>query len=78
MYERGLSEEDIKSVLENPEQVVEGDKGRVVYQSRKDFYGTLFLVRVVVEESTPPLAVTVYMTTRIAKYWRKEEDADQI
>ena len=78
LHERGLSDADISEVLDSPEQVVEGDDGKTIYQSRKDFYGTLFLVRVIVEESlSPPLVVTAYMTTRIGKYWRLE-DADKI
>ena len=43
-----------------------------VYQSRHDFGGMIFLVRVVVDRSVAPaMVVTVYRTTKIGKYWRK-------
>jgi hypothetical protein len=71
MYERGVSEEDVRDVVNNPEQIVPEKHGRTCYQSRKDYFGEVFLLRVIVDESSDPAAVvTVYLTTNLAKYWR--------
>ncbi len=70
LQKRTIPTEVLESVLEAPEQIVEGQAGKKVYQSRVRFEGNLFLVRVIVaEETTPPLVVTVYRTTKITKYW---------
>ncbi len=47
---------------------------REIYQSRISFgAGTLYLVRVVVaEDRIPPVVVTAYRTSKIAKYWSVE------
>ncbi len=71
MYERGVSEDDVRDIVNNPEQIVPEKQGRVCYQSRKDYYGETFLLRVILDTSTAPAAViTVYLTTNFAKYWR--------
>ena len=62
----------VEKVLESPEQVIPERGGMEVYQSRHDFGGMIFLVRVVVDRSVAPaMVVTVYRTTKIGKYWRK-------
>lgn len=71
MYERGVSEGDVRDVVHNPEQILPEKKGRFAYQSRKDFYGETFPLRVIVDTSSIPAAVvTIYLTTNFAKYWR--------
>jgi uncharacterized DUF497 family protein len=62
----------VKSVLENPEQVVE-EKGMSVYQSLVEIGGTTQLLRVVVNNRTnPALVITVYPTSQIKRYWRAD------
>jgi len=65
----------LKSVLNEPEQIVKGRAGKKIYQSRIDFGdGAIFLLRVVVAHDVePPLVVTAYRTSRIAKYWQSED-----
>lgn len=62
----------IDSVLESPQQVVTEKNGRKAYQSKLDFGdGKVFLLRAIVLDTVDPaIVVTVYRTTKIAKYWR--------
>jgi hypothetical protein len=71
---RDISSAVITSVLERPEQTVPEHSGRTAYQSRVDFgEGRVLLVRAIVDTSVDPaVVVTVYRTSRIAKYWRSE------
>ena len=47
--------------------------GREVLQSRIEFKGRIYLVRVFVDIDRVPLeVVTAYRTSRIEKYWRDE------
>lgn len=62
----------VDAVLHNPEQTVPGHGGKQVYQSRLDFGGgDVFLLRAIVNDTVDPaVVVTVYRTSKIAKYWR--------
>lgn len=62
----------VHRVLDEPEQIVPEHGGKKALQSRIDFgNGTIFLLRVIVaDDVAPPIVVTVYRTSRIAKYWR--------
>ena len=73
---RGLTEEIVRRVIEEPEQSEPVRKGRWIYQSRVSMESPpkIFLIRVIVDiEPFPPEIVTAYRTSKIAKYWRKEE-----
>ena len=72
MERRDIPLDMAKSVLENPQQVVTGRFGKKVYQSQLDFGGgRVYLLRAIVnEQSGPASLVTVYRTSKIAKYWR--------
>ena len=73
MRRRGISEAVLRQVLDNPEQRVAGDR-RDVFQSRLEMDGKLYLVRVFVDvDRDPPEVVTVYRTSKIAKYWRSKQ-----
>jgi hypothetical protein len=69
---RQIPEALLDSVLRHPEQIVGGYAGARVYQSQLDFAdGKKYLLRAVVNESVDPaVVVTVYRTSKIAKYWR--------
>ena len=76
MKRRGLIKEVVAKVIENPEQQWETGKGRIVLQSRvpMNVPERLFLVRVFVDiDRRPPEIVTAYRTSKIEKYWRKEQ-----
>ncbi len=68
---RGIPLASVKAVLENPQQVVPESKGTKAYQSKRDFGGRIFLLRVIVDDAMDPgTVVTVYRTSKINKYWR--------
>jgi hypothetical protein len=72
MERRGISLDLLEHVLQNPQQIVPGSKGKKAYQSIIDFMtGKRFLVRVIVaDEHDPPVVITVYRTSKVHKYWR--------
>jgi hypothetical protein len=71
-HRRGIPESIVAAVARRPEQVLRVGEIREVRQSRIDFpaYGKLFLVRVFVDRlADEELVVTVYRTSRLARYW---------
>ena len=62
---RGISSDQINSVLANPEAVLPVREGRVVVQGMSGEY----LLRIIVDDDRqPPEVVTVYRTSNIKKY----------
>jgi hypothetical protein len=75
MGRRQITEEEIDRVLSAPGQAETLRPGRVVYQSRLELGEPLkiYLIRVIVDiDRKPAEVVTVYRTSKIKKYWRKE------
>lgn len=73
MARRQITEEDVRAVLAEPEQMEMVREGRAVYQSRIEMGNPskIYLLRVFVDiELVPPFVVTVYRTSKIEKYWR--------
>lgn len=73
MLRRSIPDNILESVLNNPQQIVQGRGDLKVYQSEIDFgKGNIFLLRVIVDDKIkPPVVITVYRTSKISKYWRK-------
>lgn len=71
MARRGIPVEMVKDVLAAPQQVADDPSGCKVCQSQVDFgTGNPYLLRVFVDETMDPaIVVTVYRTSKIAKYW---------
>jgi len=71
---RRIPLELLEEVLERPEQTIAESGGKTILQSRLAFPdGKVHLLRAVVDEDKdPPVVVTVYRTSKIAKYWRPE------
>ena len=72
---RQLSEELVRSVAQNPQQVVQLEVERKVCQSK--YYNSAqdreMLLRVICEERHNQLfVVTAYRTSKIDKYWEEE------
>ncbi len=68
--ERNIPETAIDTVLNSPQQIVDGKDGKRVYQSVFKVYDRQFLVRVIVNDDHDPVEViTVYKTSQIDKYW---------
>jgi hypothetical protein len=73
MRRRGIAESVVRSVLAAPEQRQEVRPGRDVLQSRGSSASKTYLIRVFVDvDRTPAEVVTVYRTSRVAKYWRAQ------
>lgn len=69
---RGISEELIKSVVKNPQQKLPSKKGRVIVQNKyyDSVEGKEMLLRIVgIETSEKFNVITVYKTSKVAKYW---------
>ena len=72
---RQMGEAEVRAVLAAPEQTHLMREGRAVYQSRvgRSRKGRAYLVRVVLDvEQEPPLVMTAYRTSKVAKYWKDE------
>ena len=75
MARRGVTEEAVRAVLERPEQRLAMRPGRDVVQSRVGLGAPAktYLLRVIIDITVHPAAVvTVYRTSKIAKYWSDE------
>lgn len=73
MARRQIDQAWVDKVMTQPEQTVAGLGNREIRQGRIETEAGLFLVRCVVEAwRNPPVVVTVYRTTKIAKYWRQQ------
>ena len=76
MSDRGIAEEMVMGIIASPQQTVTQGEEKMIYQSVKYFEedDRNFLVRVFVNIiKQPNLVITVYRTTKIAKYWRNED-----
>ena len=73
MTRRGISQEHVRNVLANPEQMELIREGRTVYQAKynENEPPKTYLLRIFVDiDRKPPHIVTVYRTSKIEKYWR--------
>jgi hypothetical protein len=73
MQRREISLPFVELVLNHPQQIIPEREGRKIYQSQVDFGdGKIFLLRIIVVDDVDPVVViTIYRTSRIAKYWRQ-------
>ena len=73
MRRRGISEEMLHQVMIGPEQRRNLRPGRDVLQARAELEEKTYLLRAFVDvDRRPAEVVTVYRTSKIAKYWRSE------
>jgi hypothetical protein len=73
MRRRGIKEQDVKEIIENPGQTEEIHPGRLILQSPISSGDPIreFLVRVFIDVFEDRFeVVTVYRTSKIEKYWR--------
>ena len=71
MERRGIPLAVVQAVLAAPSQKVPEHGVVVCFQSRVEINQKPYLVRVMVNETvTPAKIVTVYRTSKIAKYWK--------
>ena len=71
---RDIPRKLLDEVLQNPGQIFREAGRPTVFQSRLSPFGTHrneMLLRVVVDESrSPNVVVTVYLTSKVEKYWK--------
>ena len=72
---RGITRQEVETLLMNPEQIVPGDQEALVAQVKRK--GGLLRVPFVETEGKRKI-LTVYWTTRVKGYWKEEQDADPI
>ncbi len=65
----GITKKEVEDVVRNPEQIVPGDMGILVAQSRT--YDGLLRVPFV-ETRDARKVLTIYWTSKIERYWRDE------
>ena len=72
--ERRISVKDIVDCLKFPEQKVPSRKNRTIYQKIKKWNGEKKLLRLIVSKKQKECLkiVTVYVTSKIEKYWEKD------
>lgn len=70
-----ITRAEVEALLRNPEQVVPGDRGTLIAQTRRGG-GLIRALFIGIEEDRK--IVTVYWTSRVERYWREERDADQV
>ena len=68
---RRIPREFVEEVLRQPQQIVPESPPKKAYQSKVDFGGKIFLLRVIVDDTIEPaIVVTLYRTKKINKYWK--------
>jgi Domain of unknown function (DUF4258) len=68
---RKIPREFVENVLRQPQQIVPERSPKKAYQSKMDFDGKIFLLRVIVDDTVEPaIVVTLYRTKKINKYWK--------
>lgn len=71
MRRRGIDEAVLRKVMGAPEQRHNIRLGRDVLQARIELSGKTYLLRAFVDvDRKPAEVVTVYRTSKMAKYWR--------
>lgn len=73
MERRGIPRNIVESIMQNPQQIVDEYSNKKAYQSIIKIEALKeYLVRVIVNDVSDPVKViTVYKTSKIAKYWRQ-------
>lgn len=74
LQERQIPEDLVKKVLLHPGQVIDSYSSRKIAQDIVEYKGERFLLRVVYKEmETEIRVITVYLTTKLEKYWRGKD-----
>ncbi|HMO38872.1 MAG TPA: DUF4258 domain-containing protein [Saprospiraceae bacterium] len=75
--DQGISEAMVLEIISSPEQTIRQSPEKIIYQSinyfeedKRNFLGRVFVN--IIEQ--PNLVITVYRTSKIDKYYWKDED----
>ena len=70
---RSISMEIAEKILANPQQIIEEDGDKKIYQSIIVEEGIEYLIRIFVAiDKIPNVIITLYRTSKISKYWDNE------
>lgn len=72
MRRRGISEEEVRTVHDHPTQRIQLAGTREAWQNKIVFEGREYVLRLIVDIAKDDTIVTVYRTSKIGKYWRKD------
>ncbi len=70
-----ITKQEVENLLSNPEQIVSGDMGVLIAQSR---YRDGLLRIAFVERENKRKILTMYWTSKIKKYWKEEKNESEI
>ncbi|MBI2863830.1 MAG: DUF4258 domain-containing protein [Chloroflexi bacterium] len=77
MGRRLITLDQVARALAGHGQILDVRPGRKIYQDRIAVGGKEYLLRVVVDvDRLPAEIVTIYRTSKTAKYWRKTDEGD--
>ena len=71
----GISRQEVEDLLTQPEQIVSGDLGAFVSQSRR---GNGLLRVPFMAAGDERKILTVYWTSKVEKYWKESENANPL
>lgn len=72
MDKRQISIDMLWACLKKPDQILDSEESRVIYQSKIKSGEKVFLLRIVIEkQASPERVITVYRTSKIEKYWKE-------
>ena len=70
MQRRCISLEAIETTLNSPQQITDEKEERKCYQSIILKKNREYLLRIIVAQTEPKTIITLYLTSKIQKYWR--------
>lgn len=74
LQKRGISEDQVRQAVEQPDEIVTGHGGRRVAHRKVAGQSKEYLLRVVYEDRPEGVVViTAYRTSEIARYWRGKQ-----
>jgi hypothetical protein len=70
----GVTKELVIATVNAPEQLVPGSDTSLIAQSRLSHQGKTYLLRIAYQDyGTRRHLITVYVTSQVRRYWKKEE-----
>lgn len=67
----GVSRQEVEATLKNPEQVVPGDRGVLIAQTKR---GAGLLRVPFLKREQEGKVLTVYWTSKVEKYWEEKQN----
>jgi len=69
MKNRGIAESEVRSIINNPDNIIDESECNRIYQKRINENQKIFLIRIFLNIcKTPGVIITAYKTSKIEKY----------